>query len=232
MVLGTGQSLKIWRYGNLILPDTTSIYQYCLSMLGKAQFMIQWLKNALLGAISIFQRAFYAEKSAMQKFTIKISERYLKMFHHLPHSGSISIPIIKNTVASSFSFSISSISMSVLEGNLCLLFFDEFPYFLYSFPAHLAELANIRQATAIHPAWNLLCVGSSASKGPGFSTNPAWCHWKKDDKMWFLWDLMGLYGDLLGFNQQKNEHCWDLPLVIRCSLRTGSYRQATAHFLR
>ena len=202
MVLGTGQSLKVWRYGNLILPDTTSIYQYCLSMLGKAQFMIQWLKNALLGAISIFQRVFYAEKSAMQKFTIKISERpedvpssspFRVHFnpHHQEHSGFIIFLLhFLHFDASSWR-------------ELCLLFFDEFPYFLYSFPAHLAEFANIRQATAIHPAWNLLCVGSSASKGPGFSTNPAWCHWKKDDKMWFLWDLMGLYGDLLGFNQQK-----------------------------
>lgn len=144
MVLGTGQSLKVWRYGNLILPDTTSIYQYCLSMLGKAQFMIQWLKNALLGAISIFQRAFYAEKSAMQKFTIKISERpedvpssspFRVHFnpHHQEHSGFIIF------LLHFLHFDVSS------WREPCLLFFEEFPYFLYSFPAHLAEFTGLLQ---------------------------------------------------------------------------------------
>ena len=198
MVLGTGQSLKIWRYGNLILPDTTSIYQYCLSMLGKAQFMIQWLKNALLGAISIFQRVFYAEKSAMQKFTIKISERpedvpssspFRVHFnpHHQEHSGFIIF------LLHFLHFDVSS------WREPCLLFFDEFPYFLYSFPAHLVEFARLLQFIQRET----FCVSVAVHQRTWVFHKSSVMPLKKDDKMWFLWDLMGLYGDLLGFNQQK-----------------------------
>ena len=130
------------------MADTTRYYQYLpglfFRMLGKAQFMIQWLTNALLGAISIFQRAFYAEKTAMQKFPIKISERpedvpssspFRVHFnpHHQEHSGFIIFLLhFLHFDASSWR-------------EPCLLFFDEVSYFLYSFPANLAEFARLLQ---------------------------------------------------------------------------------------
>ena len=129
MVLGTGQSLKVWRYGNLILPDTTSIYQYCLSMLGKAQFMIQWPEKRPSWSHLDLPKGILCRKICNAKVyhqNIGASWRCSIIF---PIQGPFQSPSSRNTVASSFSFSISSISMSVLEGNLVSCFLRNFPTF-------------------------------------------------------------------------------------------------------
>ena len=65
------------------------------------------------------------------------------IFKNVPSSSPFRVhSIIKNTVASSFSFSISSISMPVLEGNFVSCFLTNFPTF-YTVSQHTSQNSPI-----------------------------------------------------------------------------------------